>query len=114
LARAPPRRFSQESDMPLERTSIKYTQHNLPDVIGFWMTITGADPASPVRVVVTTGALEQLEPSQPRDSFADAEIFEKHRDMIEGLASDKFDEGRLEDRTHEGRPVVRVSSDDLP
>jgi hypothetical protein len=57
--------------MPLERTPIKYTQHNPPDVIGFWMAIKGADPVSPVRIIVTAGALEQLEPSQPRDSFAD-------------------------------------------
>jgi|HubBroStandDraft_6_1064221.scaffolds.fasta_scaffold116702_1 hypothetical protein len=100
--------------MPLERTPTKYTQNNPPDVIGFWMAITGADPVSPVRVIVTATALEQLEPSQPRDSFAAAETFEKHRDSVEGLASDKFDKGRVESETHEGRPVVRISSDDLP
>jgi Protein of unknown function (DUF1488) len=100
--------------MPHKRTPIKYTQHNPPDVIGFWMAIKGADPVSPVRIIVTAGALEQLEPSQPRDSFADAEIFEEHRDSLEQLASDKFDKGRVEAETHEGRPVVRISSDDLP
>jgi Protein of unknown function (DUF1488) len=100
--------------MPLERTPIKYTQHNPPDVIGFWMAINGADPVSPVRVFVTAGALEHLEPSQPRDPFAAADIFEKHRDLIDGLASDKFDKGRVEGETHEGMPVVRISSDDVP
>jgi hypothetical protein len=89
--------------MPLERTPTKYTQNNPPDVIGFWMAITGADPVSPVRVIVTATALEQLEPSQPRDSFAAAETFEKHRDSVEGLASDKFDKGAWKARpTREG------------
>ena len=29
------------------------------------------------------------------------EIFERHRDPIEGLASDKFDKGRIEGEPHE-------------
>jgi hypothetical protein len=52
--------FGQENHMPLERTSVKYSQRNPPDAIAFWMTINKADPVSPVRAVVTAGALEQL------------------------------------------------------
>ena len=100
--------------MILRRTKIQFTQHGPPDVIGFWMTIDGVDPANAqVRIIVTASALERIDSSQPRGFAADAKIFEEHRDLIEAVASDKFETGRVENETHEGRPAVRVSADDL-
>jgi hypothetical protein len=78
------------------------------------MTIDGVDPANAqVRIIVTASALERIDSSQPRGFAADAEIFVEHRDLIEAVASDKFESGRVENETAEGRPAVRVSSDDL-
>lgn len=101
--------------MALARTHTKFNQYGPPAVVGFWMTIEGADPAdAPVRIIVTAGALERIDPSHLADAIGAAESFEKHRDLIEAVASNKFDEGHVEDETHEGWPLVRVSSDDLP
>jgi hypothetical protein len=108
------RRFGKGVHMPLEKTHLDFDQNDPPDVIGFWMKINDADPVSPVRIFVTAGALEQLDSSQPPDSYAYNDIFAEHRELIEGVASDKFDKGHVERVTHEGRPVVRISSDDLP
>ena len=82
--------------------------------IGFWMMVKDAFPLAPIRVFVTYETLAQIEPSQPSDPAAAEEIFGRHRALIEALASDKFDEGGVEDEVYEGMAVVRISSDDLP
>ena len=99
--------------MPLESTgTTDFDEAAFPDAIRFWMKVKDAEPPKPVRIIVTAGALEQIDLAL--DQYGLVEIFKKHRASIEAAASDKFDKNRLEDETYEGMPVVRVSPDDLP
>ena len=98
--------------MPLESTgTTDFDEAAFPDAIRFWMKVKDAEPPKPVRIIVTAGALEEIDLAL--DQYGRVEIFKKHRVSIEAAASDKFDKNRLEDETYEGMPVVRVSSDDL-
>ena len=101
--------------MPLENTgATDFDQAAPPDAIRFWTKVKDAEPPKPVRIIVTAGALEEIDPSQVCDQFGREEIFKRHRASIEAVASDKFDEKGVEDETYKGMPVVRVFSDDLP
>jgi len=98
--------------MPLESTgTTDFDEAAFPDAIRFWMKVKDAEPPKPVRIIVTAGALEQIDLAL--DQYGLVEIFKKHRASIEAAASDKFDR-RGEDEMYEGMPVVRVFSDDLP
>lgn len=82
--------------------------------IGFWMRIKGAAPVDgPVRVVVTVGALEHIDPTQPRDFAGYAQAFGNHRPLIEAVAYDKFRTGQVANESYEGMPVISISSEDL-
>ena len=100
--------------MPLESTGTTEFYVGAPDAISFWMKVKDAEPPKPVRIIVTAGALEEIDHFEMHDRRGRAKIFEKHRASIEAVASDKFDKGLLENEKYQGTPVVRVSSDDLP
>jgi hypothetical protein len=101
--------------MPLESTgTTDFDEGAPPDAIRFWMKVKDAEPPKPVRIIVTAGALEEIDRSEARDQYGRVEIFKWHRASIEAVASDKFDKKRGEDETYKGMPVIRVSSDDLP
>jgi hypothetical protein len=92
--------------MPLESTgTTDFDEAAFPDAIRFWMKVKDAEPPKPVRIIVTAGALEQIDLAL--DQYGLVEIFKKHRASIEAAASDKFDR-RGEDEMYEGMPVVRV------
>jgi len=98
--------------MPLESTgTTDFDEAAFPDAIRFWMKVKDAEPPKPVRIIVTAGALEQIDLAL--DQYGLVEIFKKHRASIEAAASDKFDR-RGEDEMYEGMPVVRVFSYELP
>jgi Protein of unknown function (DUF1488) len=84
----------------------------VPQGIGFWMAVKHANPGKFVWVVVTAGALNQLDPSE----FADQHtaVFNGSRSKIEDAASAKFDrEGPEPNQEQEGQPVLLVRSNDL-
>ena len=80
--------------MPLESTgTTDFDEAAFPDAIRFWMKVKDAEPPKPVRIIVTAGALEEIDLAL--DQYGRVEIFKKHRASIEAAASDKFDKNRL-------------------
>jgi hypothetical protein len=91
----------------------KPTPHIRPGAIGFWMTVEARMPVQAVRVIVSTEALSQLDPSNVRDLHAAFEIFDRFRSQIEAAASQKFDRDGFDPDKYEGMPSIRLTADDL-
>jgi len=91
----------------------KPTPHIRPGAIGFWMTVEARMPVQPVRVVVSTEALSELDPSNVRDLSAAFEIIDRFRSQIEAAASQKFDREGFDPEKYEGMPSIRLTADDL-
>ena len=88
-----------------------------PWAVGLWMQIEGPSPPEFVWVIATYECVEDLDhPGEIADASNATEIAERNRVMLEKVASAKFDEKGLdsEDETHEGKPVLRLHSYDLP
>ena len=48
--------------MPLESTgTTDFDEAAFPDAIRFWMKVVDAEPPKPVRIIVTAGALEEID-----------------------------------------------------
>ena len=91
----------------------KPTPHIRPGAIGFWMTVEARMPVQPVRVIVSTEALSQLDPSNVRDLSAAFDIFDRFRSQVETAASSKFDRYGFDAQNYEGMPAIRLTTDDL-
>jgi len=77
------------------------------------MTVEARMPVQPVRVVVSTEALSQLDPSKVLDLHGAFEIFDRFRSQIEAVASEKFDRDGFDPDKYEGMPSIRLTADDL-
>jgi len=100
--------------MPLAKHETEIDETYEDDRVGFWMTVAETDPVEPIRIFVPYSTLEQLDPSQPRDLQAAAKIFAANRERIENAAGTKYDKEGVSDEKYQGRPILIVSSDDLP
>jgi hypothetical protein len=91
----------------------KAVAHGELRAIGFWMTVKGAIPITPVRVFVSYEALAQLDPFDIRDLASAFEHFERFRARIEAAASDKFDRHGPDADKYEGMSTIRLTTNDL-
>ena len=88
-----------------------------PWAVGLGMQIANSSPAGLVWVVVTYECVEDLDhPGQLADKSNATAIAESNRALLERVASAKFDEKGIdpEDGQHEGQPILRLHSYDLP
>ena len=91
----------------------KGVAHGELRAIGFWMTVTASNPIQPVRVFVSHEALFRLDPFDIRDVAAAFRHFDRFRVRIEVAASSKFDQLGPDAEKYEGRPAVRLTTNDL-
>ena len=88
-----------------------------PWAVAFSMRIENSSPARLVRVVATYECVEDLDhPGQLADKSNATAIGESNRAVLEGAASAKFDANGVdpEDGQHDGQPILRLHSYDLP
>jgi hypothetical protein len=88
-----------------------------PWAVGFAMQVANSIPAAFVEVLVTYECVEDLDhPGQLADKANATAIAEANRALLESVASAKFDAKGLDlaEGQHEGRPVLRLHSYDLP
>ncbi len=87
-----------------------------PWAVGVWLKVEKPGHDDFVWVVATYECIADLDPSQIADQFNATNIAESHRKLLEEAASAKFDEKGIdpEDGVHEGMPVLRMHSYDLP
>jgi hypothetical protein len=88
-----------------------------PWAVGAWMQIADSNPANLVWVVATYECVEDLDhPGQLADKSNATAIAESNRALLERVASAKFDEKGIdpEDGRHDGQPILRLHSYDLP
>jgi hypothetical protein len=87
-----------------------------PWAVGVWMKAENSGHSDFVWVVATYECIADLDPSQIADQFNATEIAESHRERLEQAASTKFDEKGIdpEEGVHEGMPVFRMHSYNLP
>ena len=90
----------------------KAVAHGELRAIGFWMSVKGTVPVRPVRVFVSYEGLAQLDPFDVRDFAAAFEHFYRFRSRIEAAASDKFDRDGPDAEKYEGRPAIRLTTND--
>ena len=91
----------------------KPLSHSNSRSIGVWMSVDGRSPVQPVRVLASYEALSQLDPTNVRDLHGALENFDRFRSQVEAAASRKFDRDGFDADKYEGRPAVRLTTDDL-
>jgi Protein of unknown function (DUF1488) len=97
----------------LERATDLYKWDSDIKAVSYWMKVTGAAPAIPVRVIVTDEGLRAIDPNQVPDKYGAIATFQTNRQRIDEAASVKFDAGSTEAVTHEGHALVLLRATDL-
>jgi hypothetical protein len=104
--------------MPLISTSRPMTLiKGAPWAVGNWMQIANTRPGELIWVIATYECVEDLDhPGQIADQFNAIDIAESSRALLERAASKKFDKEGVDpaEGTHEGQPILRLHSYDLP
>jgi hypothetical protein len=104
--------------MPLIATNRPVTfVKGAPWAVGLWMQIESSNPDDLVWVIVTYECVEDLDhPGQLADQSNATAIVESNRTLLEKTASAKFDEKGVdpEEGKHDGKPILRLHSYDLP
>ncbi len=88
-----------------------------PWAVAFPMQVENSSPAGLVQLVATYECVEDLDhPGQLADKSNATAIAESNRALLERAASAKFDAKGVdpEEGQHEGRPILRLHSYDLP
>jgi hypothetical protein len=79
----------------------------------YWMTNEGEEPPRLVRVYVSCGALEEIDPDQRHALDWWSTTFDNNRDRIDIAANSKFDAGQVEPDLEDGYRVIVVCIENL-
>jgi hypothetical protein len=97
--------------MPLTTCNKPAREHSEQNAAGFWMK---SGPTQFVRILVTYEALWELDPKKVRDAYSALETLDKQREMIETVASAKYDTKDVDKLgSIEGQPVLTLKSMDF-